>query len=68
VQEPEPLVFSNDMYGSIRMHQERADPGRVIGSQLGNPGLVALAHTFGAFGARVTADADLPATLRAALQ
>ncbi|MFD8338259.1 thiamine pyrophosphate-dependent enzyme [Streptomyces solisilvae] len=61
------LVFNNNMYGSIRMHQERAYPGRVIGSDLGNPDLVGLARAFGAFGARVTADADFPAVLRTAL-
>lgn len=61
------LVFNNNMYGSIRMHQERRYPGRVIGSGLGNPDLVELAHAFGAFGARVRADAEFPAVLRTAL-
>ena len=61
------LVFNNNMYGTIRMHQERRFPNRVIGTGLGNPDLVALAESFGAYGARVTADAEFPAALRAAL-
>ena len=31
------LVFNNQMYGTIRMHQERAYPGRVSGTALTNP-------------------------------
>jgi acetolactate synthase I/II/III large subunit len=61
------LVFNNNMYGTIRMHQERRYPSRTIGTDLGNPDLVALATSFGAFGARVTADDQFPAALRAAL-
>jgi acetolactate synthase I/II/III large subunit len=61
------LVFNNNMYGTIRMHQERRYPARIIGTDLGNPDLVALAGSFGAFGVRVTADAEFPAALREAL-
>jgi acetolactate synthase-1/2/3 large subunit len=61
------LVFNNNMYGTIRMHQERRYPARTIGTDLGNPDLVALARSFGAFGALVTADAEFPAALRDAL-
>jgi acetolactate synthase I/II/III large subunit len=61
------LVFNNNMYGTIRMHQERRYPRRTIGTDLGNPDLVALAESFGAFGALVTDDAGFPAALRAAL-
>jgi acetolactate synthase-1/2/3 large subunit len=61
------LVFNNNMYGTIRMHQERRYPARTIGTDLGNPDLVALANSFGAFGALVTSDAEFPAALREAL-
>ncbi|MDN3357949.1 thiamine pyrophosphate-dependent enzyme [Actinomadura sp. DC4] len=61
------LVFNNNMYGTIRMHQERRYPSRTIGTDLGNPDLVALAASFGAYGALVTADAEFPAVLREAL-
>ncbi len=47
------LVFNNAMYGTIRMHQERRFPGRVVGTALKNPDFVALARAYGAFGASV---------------
>ncbi len=31
------LVFNNAMYGTIRMHQERRFPGRVVGTALAKP-------------------------------
>jgi acetolactate synthase I/II/III large subunit len=47
------LVFNNAMYGTIRMHQERRFPGRVVGTALKNPDFVALARAYGIFGASV---------------
>jgi acetolactate synthase I/II/III large subunit len=47
------LVVNNGMYGTIRMHQERHYPGRVIGTDLRNPDFVALAQAYGAHGALV---------------
>jgi acetolactate synthase-1/2/3 large subunit len=52
------LVFNNGMYGTIRMHQERRFPGRVIGTMLTNPDFVALARAYGAFGAVVARTED----------
>ena len=37
------LLFNNAMYGTIRMHQERRFPGRVVGTALKNPDFAALA-------------------------
>jgi acetolactate synthase-1/2/3 large subunit len=54
------LVVNNGMYGTIRMHQERLFPGRVIGTDLVNPDFVAWAHAFGAHGELVTRSADFP--------
>ena len=48
------LVFNNAMYGTIRMHQERRFPGRVIGTALRNPDFLCLARAYGVFGATVT--------------
>jgi acetolactate synthase-1/2/3 large subunit len=48
------LVFNNQMYGTIRMHQERRFPGRVIGTELRNPDFLALARAYGVLGASVT--------------
>ena len=47
------LLFNNAMYGTIRMHQERRFPGRVVGTALRNPDFLALARAYGAFGASV---------------
>lgn len=44
------LVINNGMLGTIRMHQERAYPGRVVGTDLTNPDFAAYAHAFGARG------------------
>jgi len=44
------LVVNNNMYGTIRMHQEREYPGRVYATDLKNPDFVALARAYGAHG------------------
>jgi acetolactate synthase-1/2/3 large subunit len=38
------------MYGTIRMHQEKHYPGRVMGTTLVNPHFAAFARSFGAAG------------------
>ncbi len=52
------LLFNNAMYGTIRMHQERRFPGRVVGTALKNPDFVALARAYGAYAAKVVRTAD----------
>jgi acetolactate synthase-1/2/3 large subunit len=47
------LLFNNAMYGTIRMHQERRFPGRVVGTALKNPDFAMLARAYGGFGATV---------------
>lgn len=47
------LVVDNRMYGTIRMHQERHYPGRVIGTDLLNPDFAAFARSFGCYGETV---------------
>jgi acetolactate synthase I/II/III large subunit len=54
------LVVDNGMYGTIRMHQERQFPGRVVGTDLVNPDFVALARAYGAHAERVERNADFP--------
>jgi acetolactate synthase-1/2/3 large subunit len=44
------LVVNNGMYGTIRMHQERHYPGRVVGTELVNPDFAGYARAFGAYG------------------
>jgi acetolactate synthase-1/2/3 large subunit len=58
------LIVNNGKYGTIRMHQERRYPGRVVATDLVNPDMVALAHSFGAFAERV----DTTAAFAAAFQ
>jgi acetolactate synthase-1/2/3 large subunit len=62
------IVVDNGSYGTIRMHQEREYPGRVSGSDLGNPDFAALARAFGWWAAeRVDATRDFEPALVAAL-
>ena len=53
-------IVDNGMYGTIRMHQEREYPGRVIATALKNPDFVAYARAFGGHGALVERTADFP--------
>ena len=61
------LVVNNGMYGTIRMHQERHFPGRVVGTDLANPDFPAYARAFGAHGETVTETSEFPAALERAL-
>ena len=61
------LVVNNGMYGTIRMHQERLFPGRVVGTELVNPDFVAWAHAFGAYGELVLRSEDFPDAFERAL-
>lgn len=47
------LVINNNIYGTIRMHQEREYPGRVSGTDLTNPDFAALARAYGGHGETV---------------
>ena len=60
------LVADNGIYGTIRMHQERDYPGRVIATNLRNPDFAAYALAFGGYGALVEKSADFPAAFAAA--
>jgi acetolactate synthase-1/2/3 large subunit len=71
VQEELPAVFlvvNNRMYGTIRMHQERRYPGRVVGTDLRNPDFVALARAYGAHGALVECSDEFGDALDEALE
>jgi acetolactate synthase-1/2/3 large subunit len=61
------LVVNNGMYGTIRMHQERLFPGRVVGTDLVNPDFVAWAHAFRAYGEVVLRSEDFPDAFERAL-
>lgn len=54
-------VVDNGIYGTIRMHQEREYPGRIVATAINNPDFVAYARAFGGFGIRVEKTADFAA-------
>lgn len=59
---PVVLVFNNGIFGTIRMHQERRFPERVVATDLVNPDYAALARAHGACGETVETTAQfLPA-------
>ncbi len=55
------LVVNNNLYGTIRAHQEREFPGRNPGTDLINPDFAAFAQAFGAYGERVERNQDFAA-------
>jgi acetolactate synthase-1/2/3 large subunit len=61
------LVMNNAMYGTIRMHQERHYPGRVVGTGLANPDFAAYARAFGAHGEVVDRTEAFPEAFERAL-
>lgn len=61
------IVINNNMYGTIRMHQEREFPGHVYGTALVNPDFAAYARAFGASGEVVENTADFPPALARAM-
>ena len=61
------LILNNSSYGTIRMHQERAYPARISGTEIVNPDYVALAGAYGFHGERVTRTDDFAAAFERAL-
>jgi acetolactate synthase I/II/III large subunit len=61
------LLVNNGMYATIRMHQERHFPGRVVGTDLENPDFPALARAYGAHGERVERTDDFEGAFERAL-
>jgi acetolactate synthase-1/2/3 large subunit len=61
------ILIDNGIHGSIRVHQERNFPGRVIGTTIVNPDFVAYAQAFGAHAELVETAAEFGGALRRAL-
>ena len=61
------LISDNGLYGTIRMHQEREYPNRVVATQLHNPDFADYARAFGGFGVKVERTEDFAAAFAAAL-
>ncbi|HEY1931574.1 MAG TPA: thiamine pyrophosphate-dependent enzyme [Acetobacteraceae bacterium] len=62
------LVFNNQMYGTIRMHQERAYPWRVSGTALTNPDFAKYVEAFGGHGEVVSETAEFAPAFRRAVE
>lgn len=62
------VLVDNGMYGTIRMHQERDYPARVIGTHLRNPDFAAYARSFGGHGERVERTEEFAPALARALE
>jgi len=61
------LLVNNGMYATIRMHQERQFPGRVIGTDLDNPDFPALARAYGTHSERIARTEDFADAFERAL-
>lgn len=62
------LLFNNQMYGTIRMYQERAYPGRVSGTALTNPDFAKFIEAFGGHGEVVSATDEFTPAFRRAVE
>jgi len=60
------IISDNGLYGTIRMHQERDYPGRVVATELRNPDFAGYGQVFGGFGVSVEKTADFAAAFAAA--
>jgi acetolactate synthase-1/2/3 large subunit len=61
------VVFDNERYGTIRMHQDRRGTGVGLATDLGPVDFAAIARACGARGATVRTDAEFEPALRQAL-
>ncbi|MBB6450189.1 acetolactate synthase-1/2/3 large subunit [Geomicrobium halophilum] len=62
------VVFNNEMYGTIRMHQEMHYPKKVIGTDLGKTNFVEMAKAMGANGFCVQDGEGFQEALESALE
>ncbi len=62
------LIVNNGSYGTIRMHQEKTFPGRVIFTDIANPDFVALCRSFGFHAETVQKTDEFSAAFERALQ
>lgn len=62
------IVFNNQMYGTIRMHQEMHYPGKVIGTDLGGISFKDLAESVGADGYEANTPDDFAKVFKLALE
>src|SRR6266542_2548313 len=61
------IVYNNEGYNSIRMHQEAQYPGRPSGNDLINPDFAGLGSAYGALGLKVSRDEEFLPALKQAM-
>lgn len=61
------LVINNGRYGTLRMHQEREYPRRLLGTDLQNPDFAAYVRALGAHGETVRSNAQFALALERTL-
>ena len=61
------FISNNNSYATIRLHQERAHPGRNIATDLNNPDFAKLAEAFGATGFTIRTPEEAGPVVREAL-
>src|SRR5699024_1417563 len=61
------IVVNNNMFGTIRAHQEIHFPGRVMGTPLTNPSFSEVAKLYGCNGTTVTKNEDFKDAFKEAL-
>ena len=64
---PKIFVSNNHSYGTIRTHQEKHFPGRVVATALTNPDFAAWARAFGVHAVTIRPGDDVPAKVAKAL-
>ncbi|KIL76303.1 thiamine pyrophosphate-dependent enzyme [Bacillus badius] len=62
------IIYNNQMYGTIRMHQEIHYPEKVVGTELGNVNFVLLAQSMGASGELIETADQFKAALHKAIE
>ena len=62
------VLANNGMYGTIRMHQERDHPERVVGTELRNPDFLKLTEAYGAHAESVRVEGEFPAAFERAVR
>ncbi|WP_158736306.1 thiamine pyrophosphate-dependent enzyme [Alteribacillus sp. YIM 98480] len=62
------VVFNNNMYGTIRMHQEKVFPHHVIGTSLNEINFSKLAEAMGVYGQRINHHRSFKGALQKAIQ
>ncbi|MFO1091495.1 MAG: thiamine pyrophosphate-binding protein [Hyphomicrobiales bacterium] len=63
---PKIVISDNGTYGTIRTHQEKRFPGRVVGTHLKNPDLTKWAQSFGAHVETIARGDDIDAKVKRA--